>query len=74
MGNFLSAVQTSGISRQADELRNHLAQLADMIAEYPQLSRCPFDQSFFLPPFLFLLKVGGAAISLLQHTNNVYYM
>lgn len=37
MGNFLSATQTSGVSRQADELKDHLGQLAEMIAEYPEL-------------------------------------
>ena len=37
MGNFVSATQTSGISRQADELKDHLGRLAEMIAEYPDL-------------------------------------
>ncbi len=37
LGNFLSSTQTSGISRQAEELREHLSTLADMIAEFPEL-------------------------------------
>jgi len=32
MGNFLSSTQTTGISRQAEELKEHLSQLGDMIA------------------------------------------
>ena len=37
MGNFLSSTQTSGISRLADELKDHLGQLGEMISEYPEL-------------------------------------
>jgi hypothetical protein len=39
MGNFLSATQTTGISRQAEELKEHLSQLGDMIAGITRLNK-----------------------------------